>query len=316
MLQLSENISATRAPEAGRDRRFPRLRQEHVDFTSPVTDRLLSSSSACTCSSAGATWTCASRRTAALSLMPGRSDPEHDLGDRAVNNLTYRSWATGPAGGLNNTLVPNYAYRVAASYVTGAHAFKTGWNNTFGFVQTYNYAYQPISYTFLSGTPTGLTEWAAPYHGADEENHDLGISRRTPGSSGAPTSSGRCGTTGSRPDSPPRLRPGPRTGRTPESQHQLPRERQHQLEGPHVSVWHGVRLRGDGKTAIKLAANKYLLGQTLNGYGARPTPSTRLRRTRPAAGSVRTATSRSTATWRAERPKTSPRAAATTAARS
>src|SRR5207248_2770389 len=27
------NISATIAPEAGRDRRFPRLRQEHVEFT-------------------------------------------------------------------------------------------------------------------------------------------------------------------------------------------------------------------------------------------------------------------------------------------
>ena len=34
-------ISATRAPEAANDRRFPRLRQEHVEFTSVVTDRLL-----------------------------------------------------------------------------------------------------------------------------------------------------------------------------------------------------------------------------------------------------------------------------------
>ena len=31
------NISATVAGEAGRDRRFPRLRQEHIEFTSPVT---------------------------------------------------------------------------------------------------------------------------------------------------------------------------------------------------------------------------------------------------------------------------------------
>ena len=35
------NISATVAPEAGRDRRFPRLRQEHAEWTSPVTNKLL-----------------------------------------------------------------------------------------------------------------------------------------------------------------------------------------------------------------------------------------------------------------------------------
>src|SRR5687767_5653020 len=35
------NISATQAPEAARDRRFPRLRQEHGEWTSPVTNRLL-----------------------------------------------------------------------------------------------------------------------------------------------------------------------------------------------------------------------------------------------------------------------------------
>jgi hypothetical protein len=35
------NISATVAPEAGRDRRFPRLRQEHLEWTAPITSRLL-----------------------------------------------------------------------------------------------------------------------------------------------------------------------------------------------------------------------------------------------------------------------------------
>ena len=29
------------SPEAGRDRRFPRLRQEHAEWTSPITNRLL-----------------------------------------------------------------------------------------------------------------------------------------------------------------------------------------------------------------------------------------------------------------------------------
>src|SRR5688500_7080689 len=39
--QCPDNFSATRSPEAGRDRRFPRLRQEHLEWTSPVTNRLL-----------------------------------------------------------------------------------------------------------------------------------------------------------------------------------------------------------------------------------------------------------------------------------
>jgi hypothetical protein len=39
--QCPNFISATRAPEAGYDRRFPRLRQEHLEWTSPVTNKLL-----------------------------------------------------------------------------------------------------------------------------------------------------------------------------------------------------------------------------------------------------------------------------------
>ena len=36
-----DSISATVAPEAARDRRFPRLQQQHAEWTSPVTSRLL-----------------------------------------------------------------------------------------------------------------------------------------------------------------------------------------------------------------------------------------------------------------------------------
>ena len=73
------------------------------------------------------------------------------------NGMAYRSYAANPSGGLNNTLVPNYTYRVAASYVTGMHTFKTGWNDTFGYLNANNYAHHPISYIFLNGTPTAVT---------------------------------------------------------------------------------------------------------------------------------------------------------------
>ena len=38
-----------------------------------------------------------------------------------ASGMTYRSAVT-----FNNTLVPNFAYRAAVSYVTGTHNFKVG----------------------------------------------------------------------------------------------------------------------------------------------------------------------------------------------
>ena len=90
------------------------------------------------------------------------------------SNLIYRSFASTPNGGLNNTLVPNYTYRVAASYVTGTHSFKTGWNDTFGHLDTYNYAYQPIATRSSTRTPTSVTEFGAPFLSLSNENHDFG----------------------------------------------------------------------------------------------------------------------------------------------
>ena len=156
--------------------------------------------------------------------------------------LIYRSYAAVPAGGLNNTKVPNYTYRVATSYVTGAHTFKTGWNDTFGYLEAYNYAYQPIMYTFLNGTPTQPDPVGGPVHGAQRGKPRLRRVRAGQLENGEDDRHRR---------HPVRLvqdripradhRPWPRAGRTPESQHQLPGERQPQLERPHVPIGHGVR---------------------------------------------------------------------------
>ena len=53
------------------------------------------------------------------------------------------------------------------------HTFKTGWNDTFGYQEAYNYAYQPISYTFNQGVPTFVTQYAAPIHGAQRRKPRL-----------------------------------------------------------------------------------------------------------------------------------------------
>ena len=64
------------------------------------------------------------------------------------NNLIYRGRETN-----NNTLVPNWSYRAAMSYVTGTHAFKVGFNRTHGFLEEYQYAMNPVSYRFNGGVP-------------------------------------------------------------------------------------------------------------------------------------------------------------------
>ncbi len=96
------------------------------------------------------------------------------------NGMAYRSYAATGSGGLNNTVVPNYTYRVAASYVTGTHSFKAGWNDTFGYLNTYNYAYQPISYTFNLGSPTALTSTPRRSTRSATKITTSASSRRTP----------------------------------------------------------------------------------------------------------------------------------------
>ena len=69
------------------------------------------------------------------------------------NNLIYRGRETN-----NNTLVPNWAYRAAMSYITGTHAFKVGFNRTHGFLEEYQYTMNPVSYRFNSGrSPNQIT---------------------------------------------------------------------------------------------------------------------------------------------------------------
>ena len=167
-----------RAPKPANDRRFPRLRQEHVEFTSPVTDRFLLEFVGMHLF----------ERWGNMDLRATDNGGSLDASQAAAiqnmisvveqsNGLAYRSYAATASGGLNNTIVPNYTYRVAASYVTGTHSFKTGWNDTFGYLNAYNYAYQPISYTFLNGSPTSVTEYAAPFNAISNEDHDFGVVR-------------------------------------------------------------------------------------------------------------------------------------------
>jgi hypothetical protein len=266
---------ATQAsPEAARDRRFPRLRQEHIEFTSPVTSKLLLEFVGMHLF----------ERWGNMDLRSTDNGGSIDDAQAAAlqnmisvveqsNGRMYRSYAANSFGGLNNTLVPNYTYRVAASYVTGTHTFKTGWNDTFGYLNMYNYAYQPISYTFNGGVPTTVVQYAAPIEARSEENHDLGVFAQDVWKLNRATVTGAIRYDWFK-SSFPAQTVGPGSALLGLQNRNISFPAQDNLNWKDITYRSGVvfDLFGDGKSAVKFAANKYLLGQTLNGFGSSPNP--------------------------------------------
>jgi hypothetical protein len=273
-MYIGQAATGLRAPEAANDRRFPRLNQEHLEITSPVTDRFLLEfvgmhlferwGNMDLRSTADGGSLDAAQAAAIQNMI---SVTEQSTG------LIYRSYAAAPSGGLNNTVVPNYTYRVAASYVTGTHTFKTGWNDTFGYLTADNYSYQPISYTFLNGTPTSLTEYATPFTSTSNENHDFGAFAQDVWRLNRATV-----TLALRYDwfktSFPAQTVGPGSPLVGLGDRNISFPATDDLDWKDITYRTGMvyDLRGDGKTALKFAANKYLLGQTLNGFGSTPNP--------------------------------------------
>jgi hypothetical protein len=270
--QCPNFISATRAPEAGYDRRFPRLRQEHIEWTSPVTNRLLLEAVGLHLYERWGNMQLQKRGSledsAAATALPSLiSVQEQSTG------LVYRMGGIGQGPstlGFNNTRVPNFSYRAAMSYVTGTHNFKVGFNRTHGFLEQETYNYQPYQYRFNAGIPNQVTLFATPFTARSNQDNDLGIFGQDQWSMNRMTLNLA-------------LRYDYFATSFPE---------QHVGPGPLVPTrnltfpaqdnlaWHDLTyrtglaydLRGDGKTAIKVTFNKYLLGQTLNTLGSNPNP--------------------------------------------
>src|SRR5439155_18190295 len=57
-----------------------------------------------------------------------------------------------------------YSERLSASYVTGSHAFKTGFDTQQGVLNTFTQGQAgDVSYTFLNGVPIAINQLATPY---------------------------------------------------------------------------------------------------------------------------------------------------------
>ena len=270
------NLSATVAPEAGRDRRFPRLRQEHVEFTSPVTSKLLIEGVGMHLFERWGNMDLRGTDNGGSLTNPAQVAAQPNMISvlESTTGLTYRNGAAACCTSFyNNTVVPNYTYRVAATYVTGSHAIKAGWNDTFGYLNALFYNFNPVGYTFTGGSPTSLTETIMPYPTKQEENHDFGMFVQDN------WKLNRLSVTGAiRYDwfksSFPEQQLGPGSALVGLQNRNITFPAQDDLNWKDISYRSGVvyDVRGDGKTAVRFAANKYLLGQTLNGLGTNPNP--------------------------------------------
>jgi hypothetical protein len=243
------NLAATMAPEANVTSYAP-IRPGNMlflDWTAPLTNRLLIEAGF--------------MKRDSQSSRPGTNIYfTHDPGPGVLLNgvleqstgLNYRASASIATSSRNPTRMP----RMTASYITGAHAFKVGFN--LGFQSQEQKAYSidsPMSFRFNNGVPNQLTLQATPYETfIDEQDHGMFVQDRW-------TVNRMTVTGGVRYDyfhvSFPEQSVGP--GRfVPTRNLTFPAAEGvtwHDL-GPRVGV--AYDLFGDGKTALKFSANKYL----------------------------------------------------------
>src|SRR5499427_4308391 len=94
-------------------------------------------------------------------------------------NLKYRGAGQAQFGGVfNRSSNPDTAYRFTLSYVTGAHSIKVGWNDQQGHLDHNLYNPQPLQYRVNNSTqaiPNQLTELAYPLQYVSNLDHDGGL---------------------------------------------------------------------------------------------------------------------------------------------
>jgi hypothetical protein len=152
-------VSATVAPEADIKERFPIQRRQLVDWTSPVTSRLLVEAGG------------ANHYGRSIRVPSPYTSPQMITVNEQSTGLRYRS-----ADNFRNG--PNHAIHVrfSAAYITGTHAYKAGVTHTHGYeARDTNDGGQPLTYRFNNGVPNQLTERALPLLGQVNVDHNLGL---------------------------------------------------------------------------------------------------------------------------------------------
>jgi hypothetical protein len=152
-------VSATVAPEADIREQFPIQRRQLLDWTSPVTSRLL-------LEAGGANHYGRSVRLPSLD-----TSPQMITVNEQASGLRYRA-----ADAFRNG--PNHAIhlRFSAAYITGAHAYKAGVTHSHGYEgRDTNDAGQPLTYRFNNGVPNQITQRALPIFTQVNVDHNFAM---------------------------------------------------------------------------------------------------------------------------------------------
>ena len=153
-------VSPTVAPEAGQDRRFPLQRYVTMDWSSPITSKVLLEASGIH----------RVERWGNMHLQEGKAGAPTNIAPGTVsvtdnpNPVTGGSLTFGTASEFNNSWNWNLHYRMAVSYITGSHNFKVGFNNAYGHHEntTYTDPAAPYSYNFANGIPASIASRRGP----------------------------------------------------------------------------------------------------------------------------------------------------------
>jgi hypothetical protein len=250
-------ITATTAPEAAYDRRFPVQRPVLLDWTSPVTNRILIEASGI---SRVERWGNMHLQTKDFDLAPnmiGVTDQAANIpGIGVIANLNYR--ARGGASTYNNSWNNNFHWRFNTSYVTGSHALKVGVNDAYGYHSNRTYILNPVSYRFSNGVPNQITLRALPHVTENHVDQDFGLFAQDKWTLNRLTVS-----LGVRYDHYANTFPEQRlepTLFTPTRNQTIPETKNLSYHDVTPKTQFAYDVFGTGKTAIKMSLNKYLQG--------------------------------------------------------
>ncbi len=84
-----------------------------------------------------------------------------------VGLFTYRGWASSPTNDQQHNV-----WRASATYVTGAHSLKVGYQAAFQVQSQTQIMDNPLQYTFLGGVPISFTMRVAPWKQANRTRFD------------------------------------------------------------------------------------------------------------------------------------------------
>jgi hypothetical protein len=151
-------LSATVSPEAATFRPQPVIRVANVDWTAPITTRLLLEAGYLR------------NRVQSNQLPVDGFNPAMISVVEQSTGIRYRA-----AEQYRRQPHESYNVRAVLSYITGAHAVKFGATHRNGWIDYATFDFQPLSYRFNNGVPNQLTQRAQPSLYKGTIDHAIGV---------------------------------------------------------------------------------------------------------------------------------------------